>query len=622
MSLFNPIPPSIYQAVGYYTQRTSRPKKESVILRPRLPKLPIRPSLEGFRQRLASAEALPQLAVLAVLAGLLTGAVILAFRLAIDGILGHLLLSAGPESFETLGRLERLILPVAGMCLLAALFAWLPTDALRFGVPHVMERLSRHQGYLPLRNAMAQFWGGIGALAAGLSGGREGPAVHLGAASASLMGRAFQLPNNAIRTLVACGTSAAIAGSFNTPMAGVIFAMEVVMMEYTIGSFIPVILAAVTSTLLTHYFIGPEPAFEVAPARLASLLEIPFIVLCGVVIGTLAAGYSRLVQLFARFHARPFWLRALAAGTITGAAAVVTPEVMGVGYDTVNAAMAGQLAMLTLTGVVLLKSLTSAAAVGLGMPVGIIGPTFVIGAAIGGLMGAAGAALPGTEAASIGFYVMLGMAAMMAAVLQAPLAALMAVLELTANPNVILPAMLVIVVATMVTGVTFRQRSVFLATLAAQGLEYPPNPVRAHLQRAGVASIMNRSLARLGEVCSYQEAGKALAGQPRWIVVESRPGQVRCLLNAGDLRNHVEEMKTRAGAEPEPDMQISLLRIPGVRRDTADVDYRATIAEAQALLDAPHVEALCVRSTSAPMIASVRGVIVQENIDNYREAAL
>ncbi|MDZ7668995.1 MAG: chloride channel protein [Gammaproteobacteria bacterium] len=605
----------------YYTQRTNGLNKESVILRPRLPKLPIRPSLEGFRQRLASAEALPQLAVLAVLAGLLTGAVILAFRLALDGILGNLL-PGGPESFESLGRLERLVLPVAGMCLLAGLFAWLPADALRFGVPHVMERLSRHQGYLPLRNALAQFWGGIGALAAGLSGGREGPAVHLGAASASLMGRAFQLPNNAIRTLVACGTAAAIAGSFNTPMAGVIFAMEVVMMEYTIGSFIPVILAAVTSTLLTHYFIGAEPAFEVAPTRLASLLEIPFIVLCGVVIGTLAAGYSRLVQLFARFHARPFWLRALVAGAFTGAAAVVTPEVMGVGYDTVNAAMAGQLAMLTLAGVVLLKSLTSAAAVGLGMPVGIIGPTFVIGAAIGGLMGAAGAMLPGAEAASIGFYVMLGMAAMMAAVLQAPLAALMAVLELTANPNVILPAMLVIVVATMVTGVTFRQRSVFLATLAAQGLEYPPNPVRAHLQRAGVTSIMNRSLARLGEVCSYREACEALARQPRWIVVESRPGQVRCLLNAGDLRNHVAELKIQAGAEPDPDTQISLLRIPGVRRDTADVDYRATIEEAQALLDAPHVEALCVRSISAPMIVPVRGVIVQENIDNYREAAL
>jgi len=132
-----------------------------------------------------------------------------------------------------------------------------------------MERLSRHQGHLPIRNAIVQFFGGILALISGQSGGREDPAIHLGAASSSLLGQAFSLPNNSIRTLVACGTAAAIAGSFNTPIAGVIFAMEVVMMEFTIGSFIPVIIAAVASTLLAHYVIGNEPAFTVAPLAAA-----------------------------------------------------------------------------------------------------------------------------------------------------------------------------------------------------------------------------------------------------------------------------------------------------------------------------------------------------------------
>lgn len=549
-------------------------------------------------------------------AGLLTGGVILAFRSAIDFLLGGYLLPAGPESFEALALAERLALPVAGAAVLAAGFAMVPSENLRFGVIHVMERLSRHQGYMPLKNAVAQFLGGIVALVAGLSGGREGPAIHLGAASASLMGQAFELPNNAIRTLVACGTSAAIAGSFNTPMAGVIFAMEVVMMEYTIGSFIPVILSAVTATLMTYYFIGPEPAFEVAPLQLASLTEIPFIVLCGIVIGALAAGYTRLVELFTRLHERPFWLRALLAGLVTAAAAYVAPEIMGVGYDTVNAAMAGELALTALLIVAVLKSLSSAAAVGLGMPVGIIGPTFVIGAAVGGALGILGDVLGNGEAASTGFYVMLGMAAMMAAVLQAPLAALMAVLELTANPNVILPAMLVIVVATMVTGVTFRQKSVFLSSLSTLGLQYPPNPVRAHLQRAGVGSIMNRSLSRLGERCSAGDARQALASGPRWIVVETEPGQVRCVLNAMDLQAHLEE------AEPDDDAEVHLLRIPGVRRDAGDIDYRATLEEAYAKLRSPEIEALCVRRTSAPMIASVRGVITQEDIENYRESAV
>ncbi len=578
-----------------------------------------KPSLEGFRQRLSSAEALPQLAVLAVIAGLLTGLVILAFRTAIDLVLGPILIG-GPEAFEGLPARDRIILPLAGMSLLALVFLRIPADSLRFGVAHVMERLSRHQGYLPAGNAVAQFFGGILALVSGVSGGREGPVVHLGAASASLMGQRLELPNNAIRTLVACGTAAAIAGSFNTPLAGVIFAMEVVMMEYTIGSFIPVILAAVTSTLLTYYFIGPQPAFEVPPLQLASLLEIPYIVLCGVVVGTLAAGYIQLVQLFTRLHDRPFWFRALLTGAVTAAAGYATPEIMGVGYDTVNAAMVGEMALITLAAVLLMKSLASAAAVGLGMPVGIIGPTFVMGAAIGGLMGMLGntlqtAAALETDSVSTGFYVMLGMAAMMAAVLQAPLAALMAVLELTANPNVIVPAMLIIVIATMVTSEVFRQKSVFISTLSTLGLEYPPNPVRAHLQRASVASIMNRSLIRLPETCTQDEARKAMAAKPRWIVVEKQPGQVRCVMNAADLASYLEH------AEADDDADVSLLRIPGDRRDAADVDYRATLEEAWTLLRSPTVEALCVRRTSAPMIASVRGVITREDIDNYRDSA-
>ncbi|MFW6094670.1 MAG: chloride channel protein [Pseudomonadota bacterium] len=572
--------------------------------------------MERFRHRLASAEALPELVLLALITGFVTGLVSLAFRGAIVLVSSQYLPGGDPEGFEGLAIAERLLLPIGGAVVLGALFTRLPPETLRFGVSRVMERLTRHQGYMSLRTALVQFFGGIIALATGMSGGREGPAIHLGAASASLMGQAIELPNNTIRTLVACGSAAAIAGSFNTPMAGVIFAMEVVMMEYTIGSFIPVIVAAVVATLLTHYFVGSAAAFEVAPLHLNSLLEIPYIVLCGVVVGLFAAAHARLVQLFARWQRWPFWFRALTAAALTSAAAVGAPEVMGVGYDTVDAAMAGDLALATLLAVVVLKAASSAAAVGLGMPVGLIGPTFVVGAALGGALGLVGAELQPGETASTGFYVMLGMAGMMAAVLQAPLAALVAVLELTSNVNVILPAMLIIVVATMIPAVPFRQKPVFLSTLETLGLQYPPSPVTLHLQRAGVASIMSRSFARLPVECTVDQAREALARRPRFIVVELASGQARSVMNAADLRAYLAESAASG------DDKVALLRIPAKRRDAADIDYRATIEEAQIALRAPGVEALCVRRTSAPMIAPIRGVIAQEDIDNYRETAL
>lgn len=556
---------------------------------------------------------MPQLAVIAIAAGLFTGVVILLFRSIIEFVLGSWLLPAGSESFEALTPLHRLTFVLVGAAVIGAMLSPLADHHRRVGVVHVMERLSRHQGYLPLKNAIVQFFGGILGLISGQSGGREGPAIHLGAASSSLLGQALRLPNNSIRTLVACGTAAAIASSFNTPIAGVIFAMEVVMMEYTIVSFIPVIIAAVTSTLLSHYFIGDEPAFMVAPLHMESLLEIPYIALAGMVVGCVGAAFIWLVQLFARTARWPFWVRALLAGAITGVAALVTPEVMGVGYDTVNGAMLGELTVTTLLLIVVTKSLASAGAVGLGLPVGLIGPTFVIGAAIGGVLGFVGNHFQPANAASEGFYVMLGMAAMMAAVLQAPLAALMAVLELTVNPNVILPAMLIIVVATMVTSTVFGHKSVFLATLHTLGLEYPPNPVVLHMQRAGVEAIMCTNIANLARNCTADQAHLALQHDPRWILVETTDAETRCVLNAVDLAAHL--------AEQDSDAPVDLLRIPAMRKDVTTLDARATVEQAQQALSGNDVEALCVQRQSAIGSRTI-GIVTQDDIDNYHRPQL
>ncbi len=565
---------------------------------------------EFFQRRLAHVEALPQLSLLAVAVGLFTGAVILLFRAGVE-VIGSLLLPDGSESFELLSHIERFALPVFGALLLTLFLGRMSPADRQVGVVHVMERLSRHQARLPARNALVQFFGGILALVTGHSGGREGPAIHLGAASASLMGQALQLPNNSLRVLVACGTASAIAGSFNTPLAGVILAMEVVMMEYTLGSFIPVIIASVVTTVLTQYLFGEQPAFIVAPQELGSFTELPFIVFAGVIAGCVATGFNRCVQLFASMANRPFWMRALMAAALTGAAAQIAPQVMGLGYDTVSAAMLGEIALTSLLLIVALKLITSAAAVGLGLPVGTIGPVFVIGAALGGALGYLGHYLQPSAGISIALYVMLGMTAMMAAALQAPLAALMAVLELTANPSLMLPAMLIIVVASLTASVVFKQKSVFLSTLDTLGLKYPPDPVTAHLQRVGVIAIMHREQVRLPLQCSTAEAEDAMKERPLWIVVESEPGEVRCVLRGADLGAYLE-------TEHDEDEPVNLLELPGLRLDVASLDYRATLAEAQIALREPGTEALCIRRTTAPMIETVLGVITQQDIDNYR----
>ena len=564
-----------------------------------------------FRGRLANANALPQMVLLGVAVGIVTAGVILLFRLLVEQGGAALLGLEDIEHMESLSIGWRFVVCLAGAALLAVLLRRYSPSARRVGVVHVMERLSRHQGYLPLRNAVIQFFGAAIALISGQSGGCEGPAIHLGATAASLMGQQFHLPNNSIRTMVACGTAAAIASSFNTPIAGVIFAMEVVMMEYTVSSFMPVIVAAVCSTLITQMVFGNAPAFTVTEVAMNSYMELSYLLLAGLFIGSLAAGYNQLIQRFARYSERPFWIRMLAAGCLTAAFAAFLPQVMGVGYDTVNAIMQDQMPLVVVALLLMAKMLTSAATVGLGMPVGLIGPTMFIGACFGGAFGAVLSQLHGPEI-SVGFYVILGMCAMMAAVLQAPLAALMAVLELTANTTIILPAMVIIVVATMVCSHVFKQRSVYIATLNTLGLQYPPNPVTLHLQRMGATAVMDRSFARVAPVISQAEAQALVASAPNWILVDNtEQSAVRAALNPSDLAAFLDD---RGATEEE----IYLLELPGQRLDVTSVDTQATLFEVQKALEDAQAEACCVHRTTAPLIKPVVGIVTRSHLENYR----
>ena len=175
-----------------------------------------------------------------------------AFRLLLEGGAALYMTDGDPEAFESMAPWLRALLPLLAVTIVGVLLYRQKPTARKLGVGHVIERLTYHQGRFPLRNWLNQWWVGVVVVLGGLSAGREGPAIHLGAAAASGLGQQMRLPNNSLRVLVACGTAAAISASFNTPIAGVIFAMEVVMMEYTLMSFMPVILASTMGALVAQ----------------------------------------------------------------------------------------------------------------------------------------------------------------------------------------------------------------------------------------------------------------------------------------------------------------------------------------------------------------------------------
>ncbi len=540
--------------------------------------------LDKLRTRLAHADALPLLALLGLFCGLVTGGVIVLFRIFIDSVQMGFLPGGDVENYEGLSAFWRFTLPALGGLFIGLLFQL--AGGAPVGVVHVLERLAYFQGHLPLRNMLLQFVGGAMSIISGHSVGREGPSVHLGAASGSLLGQGLQLPNNSIRTLVACGTAAAIAASFNTPIAGVIFAMEVILMEYTIAGFAPVILAAVSATAVSRAAFGAAPAFIVPPMDMASLLELPYMLVMGIVIGTLAALFIGQLQRVTLFGARfPIWQRMTLAGSFVGLCGVFVPAVMGIGYDTVNQAMLGELGLSFLLLVLAVKVLATTVGLGLGLPGGLIGPTLFIGACAGGALGIVAEYLFPGQVASPGFYAMLGMGAMMSATLQAPLAALMALLELTYNPHIILPGMLAVVLSDIIASHVFGRDSVFLVLLRARGLDYRSTPLAQALRRIGVASVMNTSLTTAPRVLGRQAAQDLLTGEPLHVLVmeEGRPVS---LLLAADLARHL-------AAHPDAE-EVDLLEIPAQRDDIRPIDMQATLQQALDEMDEHGVDALYV----------------------------
>ncbi|MCP3871469.1 MAG: chloride channel protein [Gammaproteobacteria bacterium] len=550
-----------------------------------------------------------------LLTGLLAGAVIVLFRLLVEGAQAGFLPGSDHENFEALPLWAVFLLPVSGGIALAVVFRWWAQNSHVLGVARLMERMAYHQGYLSVREFFLQFIGAALAIASGHSVGREGPHIFLGAASGSLLGQFLALPNNSIRTMAACGTAAGIAASFNTPLAGVIFALEVVMLEYTLASFVPVMIAATSATAVSVFVFGSAPAFLIPQLQLGSLAEMPLLLVLGVVIGTVAALFVHLLEvLAARVQAIAFWWRVSLAGLFMGLVGMVVPEVMGIGYDTVNAVLMGQVGMGMLAVIVFTKLIATVVCVGMGVPGGMISPSLFMGAVLGSLTGLVIHGILPESGIDAGVYALLGMGAMMGATLQAPLAALTAMMELTYSPQIIMPGMLVVVVACLTASEIFRKESLFITMLKANGMDYNTNPVMQSLRRMGVASVMDKAYARTDRMVKRGQAEQLLADEPDWILVEESREPIS-LMRAMDLARH---LGAGTGQE-EKTAPLDLMGIPAHRSDIASIHIQATLQEAWDKLEAASVEALFVERTNAAGKQRIFGVVTRETLESaYR----
>jgi len=560
-------------------------------------------------------KALPKLSAIAALIGIASGLVILLFRILTEHATSDLMPGQDHEGFEQLSEELRFALPVFGALILAFIYRLTPSQFHDVGAPYLLQRLDYHQGHIPFRNTLMQFFGATISLVSGQSAGREGPAIHLGGGASSLIARYSQLPYAYRKMLIGSGVAAAISASFNTPLAGVIFAQEVILRQFSLISMTPLVIAAVAGSLVTQAALGELaifPSFEVT----FNTMDILGLLLLGCLVGGLSVVFSRLMIAWQRTNKLPKWYSLPIAGLITGVIAVYVPEVMGVGYDTINMLLGGVSDWQWVIIILFTKLLLTTFVLAYGVPGGLIGPNLMIGACAGFIVGLGLQTLyPSINPA---LFCLIGMAAMMGATLHAPMAALITLLEMTNSSQIILPGMIGIVIAYLINKGLFGQQAIFDELQKIRHDRDRMNAQSSTLEHFGIMPIMDRRFVVTDPIMKTKNLLQLLAEQPRWVVITS--GKQNILMQASDLANWLQyQLKATGEADLIDDTsETDLLKIPATRFDLAAINIKSDIGEALSLIDSHKTDALLIQSTppegQAPKLL---GIITQHDLDHF-----
>ena len=443
--------------------------------------------------------------------------------------------------------------PALGAFLAALLVRYVSPESGGHGVVEVIEAV--HLRDKPLKGRVA-LWKSLAAglvIGSGGSAGREGPVVHLGGAVASSLGRFLELPRREISLLLACGAGAGIAASFQAPLAGSLFALEIVLGDFHVARFTPIVLACVTATATSRALLSGGSELRPVAWSLNHPSEIGVYVVLGLLAGLCGVLYGRLIHagelLFAgklRFGARLGTLRpelkAGLGGLGVGLLALIAPRVEGTGIETMNAALAGQLAMGALFVALICKLLATACTLGSGSPGGSFFPAVFVGAMLGGAFGhLVQVLLPGI-ASGADAYAAVGMGAVVAGATVAPLTGVLMMFELTGSYQIVLPLLVACgIAAAVVNGVqggsiytlAARRRGVRLSRggpslgdlSVAQALDRAPT-VQATASLTALAALLQDG------VTGHEAAAAAFAAFP---VLDGE--RVLGLASARDLRS-------------------------------------------------------------------------------------
>jgi chloride channel protein, CIC family len=369
-------------------------------------------------------------------------------------------LATGREEFGQQGRVASLHLPwlgswflllapVAGGLLYGPLIYRFAREARGHGVPEVMMAVAEQDGRIRPRVSVVKALASALCIGTGGSVGREGPIVQIGSALASSFGQFARLPGPKLRILVACGAAAGISATFNAPVTGVLFGLELILRQFAIDAICPVILSAVVADLISRAFFGSGPIFGQMPHDLAIAHGVDYLLVAvlGLAAALIGVGFRAILYKAedvcdAAWKSRPEWARPAAGGVLLGLVLLALPQMYGVGYPVMSQAIAGNEVLWFLLILMAAKMFTASLTIGIGGSGGVFAPSLFAGAMAGTAFGVIARHLFGPAAGAPAVYGVTAMGAVFAAAAQAPLTSIASVVEMTGNYGLILPVML------------------------------------------------------------------------------------------------------------------------------------------------------------------------------------
>jgi CIC family chloride channel protein len=454
---------------------------------------------------------------IAVGAGTGLGAVALIELIA---LIQRLFFGGGEAAFGFLGRGLIILAPAVGGLLAGPIIAFFAREAKGHGVPEVMQAIALRGGRIRPRVVVAKVVASALCIGSGGSAGREGPIVQVGAALGSTVGQWLRLSEARVRNLVACGAAAGIAATFNAPIAGVLFAIEIILGELQLGDLGSVVISAVTAATIARAFLGDRPAFAIPSYSMKTPWEVLLYAVLGILAACVGVAFIRLLYWFEdRFDGWrfPMALKPAIGGLLLGGLAFLyplvlsllglvpgqeiglgfplldhLPHVFGTGFSTIEGALQSQLSFGLLFALVFLKMLGTSLTLGSGNSGGIFAPSLFMGAALGGAFGSLAQAVAPGATAGPGAFAAVGMAAVFAAAARAPFTAILIVFEMTDDYQLILPLMASVIVS-LVIAERLHRESIYTLKLIRRGI---------HLRRGLDVDVMET--VRVDEVMTSQ----------------------------------------------------------------------------------------------------------------------